>query len=75
MPKIKQLSNHQLNDYLDAYESMLETDPQNDDYARKVKCIEVALHRRELIGFDIEDPSTKKAGIIKRLFSKLKRKK
>lgn len=73
MPKIKDLSNSQLGDYLDAYNSMLTTDPKNTEYKRKVKCIEIALHRRDLINYDLPG-ANEKTGMIKKLFSLFKKK-
>ncbi|MBD64604.1 MAG: hypothetical protein CME62_05330 [Halobacteriovoraceae bacterium] len=69
MPKIKELSNDQLEDYLDAYNAMLSTQPKNKEYLRKARCIEEALNRREQTGYDLDQP---KKGFFKRLFSKKK---
>lgn len=75
MPKIKTLTNSQLNDYLEAYQSMLKTDPDNRDLLRKQKCIKQALHKRDLINFDLPGAQTKKKGLLGKLFSLFKRKK
>ena len=60
MPKIKDLSNDQLKDYHDAYLSMQSTDPNNEVYKRKIKCIIEALHSRDLINFDLPGSKTRK---------------
>lgn len=73
MPKIKDLTNNQLGDYLDAYMSMLSTDPGNVEYKRKVKCIEIALHRRDLINYDLPG-ANEKTSLFKKIFSIFKKK-
>jgi len=74
LPKIKTLTNSQLSDYLDAYKSMLKTDKDNFDYKKKIKCIEVALQKRDLIDFDLPGSKIKK-GLISKLLSIFKRNK
>ena len=74
MPKIKNLSNDQLEDYKEAYLSMQSTDPDNNIYKRKIKCIEVALHQRDLINFDLPGATSQKTSLFKKLFSIFKKK-
>lgn len=69
MPKIKTLTNSQLDDYLAAYQSMIKSDPQNKDLLRKAKCIKEALHKRDLINFDLPGAKKAKKGLFSKIFS------
>jgi hypothetical protein len=68
MPQIKELSNSQLKDYYEAYLSMQSTDPDNREFLRKIKCIELALHNRDLIDYDLPGAHLK-TGLIKKILS------
>ena len=68
MPKIKELNNSQLNDYLEAYQSAFEEDPNNLYHKEKVKLITQALRRRELL------QGAKNNGLVYKLKNLLKKK-
>jgi hypothetical protein len=68
MPKIKELNNSQLNDYLEAYQSAVEEDPNNLYHKEKVKLITQALRRRELL------QGAKNNGLVSKLKNLLKKK-
>lgn len=70
MPKIKELSNKKLQDYLDAYEAESAIFPANKDYKKKSQLIKEALEQRKINGFDVKD---KKVGAIARALKLFKR--
>jgi|LULF01.1.fsa_nt_gb hypothetical protein len=50
MPKIKELSNDALQDYLICYQQMAHKNPENEEYQLKVQIIEKALNDRRILG-------------------------
>ena len=73
MPKIKELNNQKLREYLEAYTALIAVEPKNDLYQSKIEAIKKALKVRELTGYDLENKglTQKLTGI----FSFLKKKK
>lgn len=67
MPKIKELTNKKLNDYLDAYNQELQFDKNNQEYKEKIVQIKKALAIREKNGFDLKE------SFLSKLFSKFKK--
>jgi hypothetical protein len=67
MPKIKELSNAQLQDYLEAYQAEADIFPSTAEYKEKIEYINQALKTRKLNGFDIKKP-----GFFSRLFKRNK---
>lgn len=73
MPKIKELNNKELKEYLAAYQKSLNFDPDNHEIQKKVNAIEQALNKRQILGLihspKMSEADVKKAkgGLLKRL--------
>lgn len=73
MPKIKEIGNKKLLEYLNAYEYKADTFPDNEDFAFRVVAIGKVLRDRELLGISIGEKST--PGFFAKILTKLKIKK
>ncbi len=55
MPKIKDLSNDSIQQYISAYQSKLRRNPGNQDLMYKIRAMEKALQDRSLLGINIKE--------------------
>lgn len=73
MPKIKDLSNELIQQYISAYQSKLRKDPDNQDLMYKIRAMEKALQDRSLLGINIKEKKQNTFLIkLKNLFSRKK---
>ncbi len=73
MIKIKNISNDQLKEYLEAYKELLELDTNNEEIDFKVKAIEKAINNRELLGIKVKKSQNETT--LTKFLSKLKKSK
>ena len=67
MVKIKELTNFELNEYLEAYEEILGYNPDDDQVRFKVEAIKKALADRKLLGYEgpqKQEKTQKKKGLL-----------
>ena len=73
MPKIKDLSNELIQQYISAYQSKLRKNPDNQDLMYKIRAMEKALQDRALLGINIKEKKQNTFLIkLKNLFSRKK---
>ncbi len=73
MPKIKDLSNELIQQYISAYQSKLRKNPDNQDLMYKIRAMEKALQDRSLLGINIKEKKQNTFLIkLKNLFSRKK---